>query len=110
MDHDCLCKALERFEIHTDVIETLKDGYAKAGFYVRDQFGNSDKKKQSAGIRQGCPLSPYLFVLVMACVDFDIQHNLTEEIRNNRIPGTTFDMVYFADDTIIVSRKLEACE
>ena len=46
----------------------------------------------------------------MACVDFDIQNNLTEQIRNNRIPGTNFDMVYYADDTIIVSRSLEACE
>ena len=110
VDHDCLCKALERFSIHQEVIEVLRDGYAKAGFYVRDQFGKSAQKRQRAGIRQGCPLSPYLFVLVMACVDFDIQQNITEQIRTNRIPGTNFDMVYYADDTIIVSRNLEACE
>ena len=46
----------------------------------------------------------------MACVGFDIQNNLTEQIGCNRIPGTDFDMVYYADDTIIVSRSLEACE
>ena len=46
VDHSCLCKALERFNIHQDVIDTLKDGYDKAGFYVRDQFGKSAKKSR----------------------------------------------------------------
>ena len=110
VDHDCLCKALARFGIHQDIIATLRDGYEKAGFYVRDQFGKSERKQQRAGIRQGCLLSPYLFVLVMACVDFDIQQSLTHEITDNRIPGTDFDMVYYADDTIIVSQSLEACK
>ena len=110
VDHSCLCKALERFDVHPEVIEALKDGYDNARFYVRDQFGKSEARKQRAGIRQGCPLSPYLFVLVMACVDFDIQQSLTSEILDNRIPGTDFDMVYYADDTIIVSQSLEACE
>ena len=109
VDHRCLCKALERFDVHPEVIEALQDGYENATFYVRDQFGKSEARRQEAGIRQGCPLSPYLFVLVMACVDFDIQQSLTTEITDNRIPGTDFDMVYYADDTIIVSRSLEAC-
>ena len=26
VDHNCLCKALERFNIHSEVIEVLKDG------------------------------------------------------------------------------------
>ena len=31
-------------------------------------------------------------------------------MKGARIPGTTFDMVFYADDSIVVSRTKEACE
>lgn len=46
---------------------------------------------------------PYLFILVMSCIDHDIQANATGRVRNARIPGLMLDMVYYADDTIIFS-------
>ena len=110
VDHKNLCKALGRLGIHQEIIDVLRDGYEKASFYVRDQFGKSEKKKQQSGIRQGCPLSPYLFVLVMTCIDIDIQQEISEKVRECRIPGADFDMVYYADDTIIVSKNKEAIE
>ena len=39
----------------------------------------------------------------MACIDFDIQQLVSNQIRSNRIPGLDFDAVYFADDTILFS-------
>jgi retron-type reverse transcriptase len=110
VDQKCLCEALARFNIHEGVIRALKDGYDKAPLFVQDEFGKSEKKKQLSGIRQGCPLSPYLFIMVMTCVEHDIQQLLTPPITNFRLPGTNFDMVYYADDTIIVSTRLEACK
>ena len=82
--------------------DVIKNCYRDPTFFVKDAYGCSSHKRQSAGIRQGCPLSPYLFVIVMSCVDFDIRSK-SSRVANNRIPGLTFDMVYFADDTILFS-------
>ena len=87
-----------------------KDGYDKATFYVEDEFETSDKKKQDSGIRQGCPLSPYLFVVVMTCLEMDITREVSRKVKEARVPGANFDMVFYADDTIVVLETKEACE
>ena len=72
-------------------------------FFVQDECGKSEIKRQGTGIRQGCPLSPYLFILVMHCIDHDIHEKKSQSIFNNRIPNLDFDMIYYADDTILFS-------
>jgi hypothetical protein len=56
VDHQKLLEALERLDIHEHIMKALKDGYEKATFFTKDEFGQSEKKTQSPGIRQGCPL------------------------------------------------------
>ena len=110
VDHKCLCDALERMGIDAKVISVLKDGYEKATFFVEDEFGKSDKKKQFSGIRKGCPQSPYLFVIVMTCIERDIAAATSNRVNTGRVAGANFDMVFYADDTIVVSKTQEACE
>ena len=69
---------MSRFGIDDDIIEVLRDGDKKAIFFTEDGFGKSEKKRQSSGIRQGCPLSPYLFVVVMTCISEDIKSEISE--------------------------------
>ena len=110
IDHNCLCDALERMGIDAKVINVLRDGYEKGTFFVEDEFGQSDKKQQFSSVRQGCPLSPYLFVIVMTCIERDIAMAVSNKVKNDRVTCANFDMVFYADDTIVVSKTKEACE
>ena len=106
--HDKLILALQRMGFSSQFCDVIGDCYTEPTFLAKDDFGCSGFKRQSAGIRQGCPLSPYLFVIVMSCIDFDIRARCSRWVSNGRIPGLEFDMVYHADDTILFSTDNKA--
>ena len=57
---------------------------------------------------------PYLplpfFVLFMTCISEDIKSEISEEVTNKRIPGLSFDVNFYADDTILYSLNKKAIE
>ena len=81
IQHDKLKHALQRMGFSDHY--RIEDCYRNPTFFVEDGFGASGIKRQSSGIRQGCPLSPYLFVIVMSCIDFDIQSKLSRRASKN---------------------------
>ena len=68
--------AMERLNIPTKVVNILKPLYTNPQFRIKDMEGFSTYRKQRAGIRQGCPLSPYLFVCLMSVIFYDIHEAL----------------------------------
>ena len=62
VDQEMLINALYRLNIPEKLIRILKSFYVNPQFRVKDSEGMSTYRKQCAGIRQGCPLSPYLFI------------------------------------------------
>jgi len=108
--HEALFSALERIGIDQKLIRLIKEIYKNPKFNVSFEGQTSQTKKQETGIRQGCPLSPYLFTIVMSVLFWDVKQNvdLKRELEESRIPGATFDELLYADDTILISTNPKA--
>ena len=68
-------------------------------------------KKRGSGKDAHCiPLSPYLFVMVMTCIEWDVLSKLSTEIKEQRLENMDYDMVFYADDTIVFSKAIQGIE
>ena len=72
VDQTLLVRAMERLNIPEKIIRILESFYVEPKFRIKDRHGYSSYRKQNAGIRQGCPLSPYLFSCLMRVIFVDI--------------------------------------
>ena len=83
-------------------------------FTIRDGHNTSNKKQQRTGIRQGCPLSPYLFILLLTVIMHGAYEDLTEEDREVVRKGTPYKVdlreLFYADDTLIMTKTAAAAE
>ena len=75
-------------------------------FAVKGKGTKSEWKKQQSGIRQGCPLSPYLFVIVMTVIFRDVHDNLN--LDRGMLDGLSFTELLYADDTALITNNVNA--
>ena len=92
--------------VHEKYISAIASLYKNPCFAVRDGNGESSWKKQHAGIRQGCPLSPYLFVIIMTVVFRDVYDGTN--VTRGKLDGLDFTDLLYADDTALLTNNINA--
>ena len=70
--------ALRRFGLPAEFVNMIASIYDSRSFFVRDGKADSNTKSQHAGISQGCPLSPILFVITVSIVIADYRSTLVD--------------------------------
>jgi len=95
---------MKRVGVDQKLIDITKSLYRETLFCVEIDGITSEWLPQHTGIRQGCPLSPYLFLIVMTTLSHDVHSKIDERLTRHRVPGADFDEVTYADDTICISR------
>ena len=78
--------ALERFGITGKTLELIQTVYENRTFCISDGSEKSSKRQQSSGIAQGCPLSPYLFIILMTVLFEDVENALASKDIQITVP------------------------
>ena len=107
---EALLAALRRFGLPGQVLEMIGAIYSDRNFFVKDAESCSSKHPQHHGISQGCPLSPFLFVMMMTALMHDAKgHLLTQHGAQLSKDIVAHDILY-ADDTLIVDVDCKVVE
>ena len=70
-------------------------------FEVRDCGSTSARRQQHSGIVQGCPLSPFRFIILVSVLMHDAHNLLSEGAKLSVKEDRLYDLLY-ADDTLLI--------
>lgn len=102
-----LFNALLRFGIPVCCIDMIRAVYTNRSFYVKEGTNESEYHTQASGIVQGCPLSSFLFSIVMSILVRDArrlwEQRAGERRREEEPEDPNVDELLYADDTLLLS-------
>ena len=101
-----MINALRRFGLPPHICQVVQAIYSERHFRVSDTGQTSAEHLQFSGICQGCPLSPFLFVMVMTVLMHDAVANLEPAAAEAYRAGRLYDLLY-ADDTLILGTNAQ---
>ena len=104
-----ISEALHRLGLNTNFINLIHACISTPTLAVLVNDEPSDYFNPQRGLRQGCPLSPYLFVIAIN----ELSIRLHEALHNNNLSGISLGMgappihsLLFADDLILCGKAI----
>ena len=98
---ESLLQALRRFGLLPHFLDIVRSIYSDRKFVVEECGEVSGEGLQCAGVCQGCPLSPFLFGIVMTILMRDAYSLRGPLARQANRDDLLYDILY-ADDTLIL--------
>ena len=103
---------LRRMGVPEDLLSSIASLQSIA-IIVTDGKQRSSKKGQRTGIRQGRPLSPYIFFTLLSAIMKDLENNLSEEEENHRMytgfRKAALTKSFYADSTLVMTTYNGSC-
>ena len=93
-------KTLLHFGFGSSLLKRMKVFYCNIESCTLNNDWASDSFKLDRGVTQGCPLSPYLFILSVEILADAIRRN--KEICGINVNGKEIKLSQYADDTTLI--------
>jgi len=97
-----LSNALRRFGLPVHFVSMVEKIYEDRKFFVSECGTSSSPRDQAFGISQGCPLSPFLFVIMMSVLMHDANRKVLDKFGAPSVPYLVTRSLLYADDTLII--------
>ncbi len=99
IEHQFLLKSLKLFGFGDASVDTIAKFYNEINSSVVIHFNTSNRFDILCGVRQGCPISPFLFLLVKELLSLSIVQN--QELEGISVLGREMKISQLADDTTL---------
>ncbi len=99
VNHTVLLKTLQAFGLGPDFISWIRILYFNASTRLNINGFLTDKIQLKSGVRQGCPLSPLLYVMVIELLGLQLRSN--PNIVGFNIEGENIISSHYSDDAVI---------
>lgn len=98
LEHNFIFQALTKFGFGDSFCKAIRTLYRNNNSVIKLKFGTSPRFSLSRGVRQGCPISPYLFLLAS---QFLALHISSSNLQGIRIDDRHIIISQLADDTTL---------
>ena len=101
LDHEFMFRCLRHFNFGDSILSWVKLFYSNSTSCTINNGHFSDFFPTKRGVRQGCPLSPYLFIICIELLSYEITQN--DNIKGITYKNKEIKNSLFADDATFVT-------